>query len=117
MKSRKNLDPSVQEVIDYLIATAREYIHPDTIILFGSRARGDARPKSDYDLAFEFDSKKHSHDWSAFCLEVQENAPTLLPLNLMFVILPFYAFIDMVETAINVWSDACVTAAVDKDLK
>ena len=39
-----------------------------------------------------------------------------VPLNLMFVILPFYAFIDMVETAINVWSDACVTAAVDKDL-
>lgn len=39
-----------------------------------------------------------------------------VPLNLMFVILPFYAFLDMVETAINVWSDACVTAAVDKDL-
>lgn len=40
-----------------------------------------------------------------------------VPLNLMFVILPFYAFIDMVETAINVWSDACVTAAVDKDIQ
>lgn len=39
-----------------------------------------------------------------------------VPLNLMFVILPFYTFIDMLETAINVWSDACVTAAVDKDL-
>jgi Na+/H+-dicarboxylate symporter len=40
-----------------------------------------------------------------------------VPLNLMFVILPFYAFLDMVETSINVFSDACVTAAVDKDLK
>lgn len=40
-----------------------------------------------------------------------------VPLNLMFVILPFYALIDMLETAINVWSDACVTAAVDEDLK
>lgn len=39
-----------------------------------------------------------------------------VPLNLMFVILPFYTFIDMLETAINVWSDACVTAAVDKDV-
>lgn len=39
-----------------------------------------------------------------------------VPLNLMFVILPFYAFLDMVETSINVFSDACVTAAVDKDL-
>jgi Na+/H+-dicarboxylate symporter len=39
-----------------------------------------------------------------------------VPLNLMFVILPFYAFLDMLETAINVWSDACVTAVVDKDV-
>lgn len=39
-----------------------------------------------------------------------------VPLNLMFVILPFYTFLDMIETSINVWSDACVTAAVDKDL-
>ncbi|MFI4956267.1 MAG: dicarboxylate/amino acid:cation symporter [Gammaproteobacteria bacterium] len=38
-----------------------------------------------------------------------------VPLDLMFVILPFYVFIDMVETAINVWSDACVTAVVDKE--
>ena len=39
-----------------------------------------------------------------------------VPLNLMFVILPFYVFTDMIETSINVWSDSCVTAAVDKDL-
>ena len=35
----------------------------------------------------------------------------------MGVILPFYSLIDMLESAINVWSDASVTAAVDKDLK
>lgn len=39
-----------------------------------------------------------------------------VPLNLLFVILPFYAFLDMVETSVNVWSDACVTAAVEKDV-
>jgi len=33
---------------------------------------------------------------------------------LMGVILPFYAILDMFETAINVWSDACVTRIVDK---
>lgn len=38
-----------------------------------------------------------------------------VPLDLMFVILPFYVFLDMIETAINVWSDACVTAIVDKE--
>jgi Na+/H+-dicarboxylate symporter len=38
-----------------------------------------------------------------------------VPLDLMFVILPFYVFLDMIETSINVWSDACVTAVVDKE--
>ncbi len=38
-----------------------------------------------------------------------------VPLDLMFVILPFYVFLDMLETSINVWSDACVTAVVDKE--
>jgi len=36
---------------------------------------------------------------------------------LVFVVLPFYAFIDMLETSLNVWSDIAVTAIVDKDLK
>jgi len=40
-----------------------------------------------------------------------------VPLTLMFVILPFYAFIDMLETSINVWSDACVTCIVDAENK
>lgn len=40
-----------------------------------------------------------------------------VPLNLLGIILPFYAMIDMLETAINVWSDSCVLAVVDKELK
>lgn len=40
-----------------------------------------------------------------------------VPLNIMGVILPFYALIDMLESAINVWSDSCVTAVVDKEVK
>ena len=39
-----------------------------------------------------------------------------IPLYLMGVILPFYSFIDALETAINVWSDSCITAVVDKEL-
>lgn len=38
-----------------------------------------------------------------------------VPLNILGVILPFYTLIDMLETAINVWSDASVTAIVDKE--
>ena len=36
-----------------------------------------------------------------------------IPLTIMGAILPFYALLDMLETAINVWSDSCVTAIVD----
>lgn len=39
-----------------------------------------------------------------------------VPTYLMGVILPFYTILDMFETAINVWSDACVTRVVDKEL-
>lgn len=35
-----------------------------------------------------------------------------VPLETMALILPFYGFIDMLETAVNVWSDATVTLCV-----
>lgn len=38
-----------------------------------------------------------------------------VPVNMMAIILPVYALIDMLESAINVWSDSCVTAVVDKE--
>lgn len=40
-----------------------------------------------------------------------------VPLTLMGVILPFYAMIDMLESAINVWSDSCVAAVVNKEME
>lgn len=40
-----------------------------------------------------------------------------VPLTLMGVILPFYALLDMLESAINIWSDSCVTLIVDKKEK
>ncbi len=40
-----------------------------------------------------------------------------VPMALMGLILPFYAFLDMVETALNVWSDIAVTAVIDKELR
>jgi predicted nucleotidyltransferase len=43
---RERLDPSLQEIVRRLLAVG----NPQKIILFGSRARGDARPDSDYDL-------------------------------------------------------------------
>jgi Na+/H+-dicarboxylate symporter len=40
-----------------------------------------------------------------------------VPLNMLGVILPFYSLIDMLESAINVWSDSCVTAAVNREIE
>ncbi|NGX60714.1 MAG: Proton glutamate symport protein [Chlamydiae bacterium] len=39
-----------------------------------------------------------------------------VPLNMMGLILPFYAIIDMIETTLNIWSDSVITLAVNKDL-
>ena len=40
-----------------------------------------------------------------------------MPIGVMGVILPFYAVIDMIETAENVWSDCCVCSVVDKEIQ
>jgi len=40
-----------------------------------------------------------------------------VPLYMMGLILPFYTILDMIETALNVWSDSCITVVVDKELK
>ena len=39
------------------------------------------------------------------------------PLGILGVILPIYAVIDMVETCENVWSDCCICAVVNKEMK
>ena len=39
------------------------------------------------------------------------------PVEVMGLILPIYTVVDMVETAENVWSDSCVCAMTDKDLR
>ncbi|MFZ1239525.1 MAG: nucleotidyltransferase domain-containing protein [Anaerolineae bacterium] len=43
---RARLNASLKEMVRRILVTG----HPQKIILFGSRARGDARPDSDYDL-------------------------------------------------------------------
>jgi Na+/H+-dicarboxylate symporter len=40
-----------------------------------------------------------------------------IPVVLLGLILPFYSIIDMIETALNVWSDACVAKVIDQKMK
>ncbi|KTD21357.1 dicarboxylate/amino acid:cation symporter [Legionella londiniensis] len=52
-----------------------------------------------------------------FFLSASLLASMNVPITLMGIILPFYSLIDMLETALNVWSDACVVKVVDKQAK
>jgi Na+/H+-dicarboxylate symporter len=48
-----------------------------------------------------------------FFLSASLLASMNIPITLMGIILPFYALIDMIETALNVWSDSCVVKVVN----
>ena len=41
---------SADTLLNEVITRIRRVLHPERIVLFGSRARGEARPGSDYDL-------------------------------------------------------------------
>lgn len=40
-----------------------------------------------------------------------------IPVILLGIILPFYSIIDMIETALNVWSDCCIAVIINEDMK
>lgn len=52
-----------------------------------------------------------------FFLTLSLVAGTGAPVGIMGIILPIFTVIDMIETAENVWSDSCVCAMVNKDIK
>lgn len=51
-----------------------------------------------------------------FFLSVSLLVSMNVPMTLLGVILPFYSLIDMLETALNVWSDCCVVTVVHQQL-
>lgn len=52
-----------------------------------------------------------------FFLTMSLISGTGAPVGLMGIILPIYTILDMIETAENVWSDSCVCAMTDHDLR
>ena len=65
-----------QKVIDEMIALARRY-EVEKLILFGSRARGDYRERSDIDLAFRGGKGDY------FTLDEDETTSTLLEFDII----------------------------------
>jgi uncharacterized protein len=64
-----------------ILARAERKLKLGRVFLFGSRARGDARDDSDIDLAFEHESPDAR--WADFVNEVQDEATTLLEIDLV----------------------------------
>lgn len=66
MPSEYTIDiPVNTELLDEIVRRVVEVIHPDKIILFGSRARGDAHQGSDIDLLVIAGSSEPRHRRSA----------------------------------------------------
>ncbi|MGQ0556723.1 MAG: nucleotidyltransferase domain-containing protein [Nitrospiraceae bacterium] len=49
-------------LLDHVTKTIVERFHPKRIVVFGSHARGDARPDSDLDLFIEMDTLRRPPD-------------------------------------------------------
>ena len=75
------MDAQVDDAPREIVAAAARSLALKRAILFGSRARADARPNSDIDLAFEHGSS--DAEWAAFVNEMSDLAPTLLSLDLV----------------------------------
>jgi predicted nucleotidyltransferase len=72
------LPPSIRRLVERGIQS----LDPTKVILFGSRATGNARADSDYDLAFVFPPENHGR-WLRFLADLDDNAVTLLPVDLV----------------------------------
>src|SRR5258708_40359061 len=74
---QKDLPESIQK----LLAKAREVLRPSAIVLYGSRAREDCSPTSDFDLAFQGVANKLG--WTGFYNYVQHESPTIYQVDLV----------------------------------
>lgn len=66
----------LDKTLTYVVSEARKQLSPRRILLYGSRARGDARERSDYDIAVDC-PVLDEQAWARFVLNLSENAPTL----------------------------------------
>ena len=70
----------MEELYNTIAILGKQYL-AEKIVLFGSRARGDNREKSDIDIAV-FGMPKENH---VFFAQAVENLPTLLQFDIVFV--------------------------------
>ena len=72
--------PQAQDPVISFVLEQLKKLNPQKVILFGSRARGDFKTRSDYDFAI---SVPATTETAAILLNVQENAPTLCGIDIV----------------------------------
>jgi len=68
-KKGQDMNIQVSTVLDQLVHRLVDHLQPKSIYLFGSQARGDANPKSDYDLLIvvpESSLPRHQRETKAY---------------------------------------------------
>lgn len=75
-------DVDIPVSIRRVVAAGVRAFDPTKVILYGSRARGDGRENSDYDLAFVFPKESH-RKWVRFLADYDDASLTLLPVDLV----------------------------------
>lgn len=76
------MSPNMDRVVAHVAQRAATCPGIVRVVLFGSRARGDAMPRSDYDFAIYADAIQHA-EWSRWSLDTADSAPTLCTLDLV----------------------------------
>lgn len=74
----RSLPDSIQKLVDRIIRD----IHPQKVILFGSRARGDHRENSDFDIGVQAGAIPPSA-WARIILALEEEPITLHRVDLV----------------------------------
>jgi len=74
--------PEEAKVLQWISEKARELLDAKQVILFGSRARGDAGDRSDFDIAIVTD---HEDRMSEFRSLLEENPVTLLAFDVVLL--------------------------------
>jgi predicted nucleotidyltransferase len=67
-------------ILKWVVARAKKIAHAEKVILFGSRARGDAGDRSDFDIAIE---TKSGDRIPLLQLELEDNPLTLLAFDIV----------------------------------
>ncbi len=76
--------PDESKIISFLSDQARAEPQIRALILFGSRARGDAHARSDFDIAVNAPGMTHAQ-WAAWAVSVREQFPSLVGVDLVLI--------------------------------